>query len=311
MDFTLVRLATPSSRAGVFDDDALAAIVTASYQSDVSALDGPFLPVFDRFTIGVSVVPRTTVDGFWHTGNTRTEGRLEIAGLGRENAIRIDAFWRGAIIARPTPASGIIIDVESAWPSLGGIDAEIIAALGSLPADPIALENERRTRLLARIRATMAQPEALGDGDFAAWLAEQGVVSVGDMLDGRSSRAAADLKITISNPQRQEQSARELAVSVAILIRDTPVSLGDIVSQSKVVTEHLSEAGLDHAPDAELGGSPRLVAVWIVPEPVFDDVDWPGGTSGTPAERRLDRRRIAAQWLAPEGIAIVTTAAHP
>lgn len=311
MDFTLVRLATPGARAALFDDDALAAVVTASYQDDVSTLVGPFSAVFDQVTIGVSVVPRTTVDGFWQIGGARTEGRLEIAGIGRGGAVQVEALWRGSIVARAVTVTGEIIAVDSAWPSLGGIDAEIVAALGTLPGDPVALENARRTHLLSRLRAGMAQPDALDDASFSAWLAEQGIESVGPLLDGRGASAFATLKVQYSDPARQEQGSRDLPVTVAVMIRDAPVRLGDLVCQSKLVIEQLSEAGLAHPRDSAVDGPARIVACWIVPETVFDDVDWPGGTSGTPAERRLDRRRTAAQWLAPEGIAIVTTAAHP
>jgi hypothetical protein len=311
VDFTLVRLATPGARAGLFDDDALAAIVAGSYQDDVSTLSGPFSPVFDDVTIGVSVVPRTTVDGFWHGGSTRTEGRLEIAGIGRGGAVQVEALWRGSIVARAVPVTGALVAIETAWPRLDGIDAEIIAALGSLPDDPVALENARRAHLLSRLRAGMAQPDALDDAKFSTWLAEQGIESVAPLLDGRGARAVTTLQLQYSDPAGVEQSSRDLPVTVAIMIRDAPINLSDLVCQSKLVIEHLTEAGLAHPRDPELDGTARIVACWIVPEKVFDDADWPGGTSGNASEKRLDRRRTAARWLAAEGIAIVTIAAHP
>jgi hypothetical protein len=44
--------------------------------------------------------------------------------------------------------------------------------------------------------------------------------------------------------------------------------------------------------------------VWVVPAAVFDDADWPGGDSGSAAERRAARFQRAGQWLAGEGIGL-------
>jgi hypothetical protein len=49
----------------------------------------------------------------------------------------------------------------------------------------------------------------------------------------------------------------------------------------------------------------------MVPETLFDDNDWPGGTAGTIPEKRLQRRRAAAKWLGPEGIVFAPTPKHP
>ena len=310
-DFILLRLATPATRGTVFDALGLEAILKASYGAEVSTLSGPFQPIFDELAFGISVVPRATVDGWWNMAGVRSEGHFAIAGIGRQPAIRVDGLWRGAIVARATPAAGTIVDVDSAWPDPAGIDDEIIAALGSLPSDPIALENQRRTRYLARIRATMKQPTALTDGQFDAWLQRVGVTSMAELMAARGVIAAGTLKVTYSAPSNDVPvSPRPLPVSAALLVRDAPISLVDIVSDSRTVIEHLREAGLARAPDPDLGEQTRFVAAWIVPETVFDDADWPGGTSGTPPQRREDRRRNAAEWLGPEGIAIVTTAAH-
>jgi hypothetical protein len=51
--------------------------------------------------------------------------------------------------------------------------------------------------------------------------------------------------------------------------------------------------------------------VWMLPEAIFDDDDWPGGTTGTVVEKRLLRRRAAAAWLGPQGIVFAPTPNHP
>jgi hypothetical protein len=96
-----------------------------------------------------------------------------------------------------------------------------------------------------------------------------------------------------------------------VLLRDAPISLADVVVQSKAIIEHLREAGMERARDSEMSARAAVLAVWMVPETVFDDNDWPGGTSGTPPAKRLLRRRAAANWLGPEGIVFVPTPKHP
>ena len=48
----------------------------------------------------------------------------------------------------------------------------------------------------------------------------------------------------------------------------------------------------------------------MVSEKIFDDEDWPGGATGTDAEKRLLRRRAAAAWLGPQGIVFAPTPNH-
>ena len=55
--------------------------------------------------IGLSIPSRSTVDGWWNAGTTHNEGRFIIAGIGRDSSVRIDALWRGGIIARTSPAT--------------------------------------------------------------------------------------------------------------------------------------------------------------------------------------------------------------
>src|SRR5262245_18756422 len=105
VDFALVRLAQDATRASVFDQDSLGQIVAAAYASEAASLDGPYTGLFDEFQLGVPIPRRATVDGYWGslTGMERTEVRLALAGVGRASTVRVDALWRGSIVARTAP----------------------------------------------------------------------------------------------------------------------------------------------------------------------------------------------------------------
>jgi hypothetical protein len=312
VDFTLIRMADPATRASLFDDETLEQMTAAAYGEEAAALTGPYQPVFKEMEIGLSIPSRSTIEGWWNSGSTHNEGRFLIAGIGRDSSVRIDALWRGGIIARVTPATGRITEEIAEWPDPSGIDAEIEAALGALPADPIALEQERRNRFRVRIRTVLHQPDALTDAVFDDWLRRLGAVSVSDLMTRfRGVVSIGALRIRYSDPTAPPPSPRELPITAAVFLRDQPIALADIVSQSKLVREHLREAGVERARDADTSARAPILMVWMVPETVFDDDDWPGGTSGTPAERRLLRRRAAAAWLGPQGIAFAPTRKHP
>lgn len=312
IDFTLIQLADPATRASLFDGETLEQMAVAAYGEDAATLSGPFQPVFHEMEIGLSIPSRSTVDGWWNAGTTRYEGRFIIAGMGRDSPVRIDALWRGGIIARVTPATGKIIEEISEWPDPSGIDEEIIAALGGLPTNPITLERERRDRFLTRIRTTLHQPDAFTDGIFDDWLRRIGAESVSDLMTRfRGVISTGTLRIRYSDPTAPPPSPRELPITAAVLLRDQPISLAEILSHSKMVREHLREAGVERARDADMNVRAAILVVWMVPETIFDDDDWPGGTTGPVAEKRLLRRRAAAAWLGPQGIAFAPTPKHP
>jgi hypothetical protein len=312
VDFTLVRLADPATRASLFDDETLEQMAVAGYGDETATLTGPYQPIFDEMIIGLSIPNRSTVDGWWKAGTIHNEGRFIIAGMGRDSSVRIDALWRGGIIARTTPATGKIIEELSQWPDSSGIDAEIIAALGALPTDPVLLEKERRDRFLARIRAALPQPDAFTDAIFDEWLRSVGAESVGDLITRFGGVVSTGtLRIRYSDPTALPPSPRQLRITAAVLLRDQPLSLADILSQSKMIGEHLQEAGAERAREADISARAPILVVWMVPETVFDDNDWPGGTSGTAAEKRSGRRRAAAAWLGPQGIVFAPTPKHP
>src|SRR5690349_18620387 len=159
VDSVIVRLAADATRTSLFDNASLAQLLSAQYDTDTMQLTAPYAPVFDQFELGVSL----------------PEG----AGA---NQIRVDGFWRGRIVARTAIGGSVVDEVRSSWPDGHQIDAQIISALGSLPADVVALEQERRKRYIALLKAGMAQPDALTDDRFDAALRAAGLDSVGALL---------------------------------------------------------------------------------------------------------------------------------
>jgi hypothetical protein len=312
VDFTLVRLADPATRASLFDGETLEQMAVAGYGDEMATLSGPYQPVFDEVIIGLSIPNRSTVDGWWKAGSIHNEGRFIIAGMGRDSSVRIDALWRGGIIAHTTPATGKIVEEISEWPDAAGIDAEIIAALGALPTDPSLLDKERRDRFLARIRTALRQPDAFTDAIFDDWLRSIGAESVSDLMTRfRGVISTGTLRIRYSDPAALPPSPRQLRITAAVLLRDQAISLAEILSQSKTIAEHLREAGVERARDTDTSTRAPILVVWMVPETIFDDDDWPGGGSGPAAEKRLLRRRAAAAWLGPQGIVFAPTPKHP
>src|SRR5690606_24264330 len=115
------------------------------------------------------------------------------------------------------------------WTDADGIDEEIIAAIGALPADPAELEVQRRMRLLSRLRAGFRQPETLSEQWLDGWLAGLGVTSVGELLAGLHGQPASGaLHIGFSAPTIEAPAPRPLLVAVALLIRDKPLAVSQL-----------------------------------------------------------------------------------
>ncbi len=307
-DSTLVRLADPAARLGLLDTASLEQLVAAAYDTDAMPVEGPYQAVFDQLRLGMAIPRAGTLEGFWSPvgGAERTEARFRISGLGEGSTVRVDAFWKGSIIARAVPATSPITEVRTGWPDGAGIDAEIAAALGSLPADPVALEQERRARLLARVRGGVADPAAFTEASLDRWLAEAGVDTVGELLArGPLDARLGTVRVRFGPAPAGPATPVTLPIAAALLIRDTGFSLAQLLMESKLVREELEDLGLERPVDAGLRPRRRVLVAWLVPQTLFDDADWPGGTGTTPEALRAGRRQAAGRWLAQEGIGLV------
>lgn len=308
-DATLVKLADPSARGALFDDTALEQFVSASYDATSLNVTGPFSAIFDEMQFGVAASIIGRVEGTWGMPGApaRTEARLDFTGFAMFPVARVDALWRGAIVARTTQDTAPITSVDVDWPVLSGIDDEIIAALGALPTQPDLLETERRTRLGQRLAQSFAQPTLVTPERVDQWLRDVGAGTAGEFLSSFASvTRAAHTRITFAPLPQGAASPRRLPICVGLLIREAGFSLSELVWESRLVRDRLEPAGVERPRN----GAPRphhsIVIGWIVPAGVFDDADWPGATPGMSVPAARDARRAAAgQWLAREGIGLV------
>ena len=310
MDFAsrvIARLGDPTTRTGLFDELALRQLVRAAY-TEAAAVDAPFSPIFDQLDLGVTPKASGTVEGVWGAagGSSRTEAMFRVAGIGQAPGARIDAVWRGGIVARTIAQNDRVADVAVAWPTTAGIDEELVAA-GGLPADPVALEAARRARYLARIRADMNHGPALSDGALDKWLHRLGASSVGELVArDAATRSGAVTTVTFNEAPAVAPTPLTLPFSAVLLIRDEQTSLADLMAATREAWQQVRDDGFDQKPDVPWPIHNELVVAWLLPAAVFDDDHWPGDTAGlTNAEARELRRTAAGNWLADQGIGLV------
>jgi hypothetical protein len=238
VDQRLVQLADPATRPGVFDGVALEQLVDAAYDADGMGVQGPFSATFDEFRLGIAAQPLAALDGTWNPIGAvdRTEAHFRVAGLGDGFLPRVDALWRGSIVARFARGGELITSLVTTTPDARSIDAEV----------------------------------------------------------------------TFDAPQPVSATPRPLPIAAALLIRDAAgLSVAQLLADSKAVRERLTPYGVERSPDPTLRLREPLLIVWIVPEALFDDADWPGGGGGTASQQRAGRRAAAGEWLAREGIGLV------
>jgi hypothetical protein len=312
VDATLLKLATPADRANLFDQHALAQIAATAYDVDALAIEGPYQPHFDELRLGPNLPPVATVEGAWQpqTSTERTDVRVHVSGLAGPLVQRVDALWRGGIVARAIPLDSVIEEVTVDWPDPGLIDDEIRAAGGgALPGNPTTLENQRRQRLIDHIKAGLTEPDLLTDERFDALLASVGTGSVGDLIERvQAAAAVGTVNVTFSPPTAKQPTPKDLPLAAVLLIRDAAgLSLADLLAESHALRDRLDPLGFDIPSDTKLKRRTSLIVIWLLPIATFDDADWPGATAAMSAAAKRDARRAAAgEWLAAEGIGLVT-----
>ncbi|HKE86163.1 MAG TPA: hypothetical protein VKB50_20525 [Vicinamibacterales bacterium] len=313
IDKTLIKLAAPEARGALFDDTALAQLLAATYDLEGTPIEGPFQPVFDEIRLGLALSSIGEIDGAWNVMGTpeRTEAKFYLSGVKDTVPLRVDGYWRGHIQARAAAATARVTDARIAWPEFLSIDAEITSQLGSLPSDPAVLEEERSKRLLERIRAHVDQPAAFTEATLRTWIIHQRAGSVGELLGrGQAGLRVGTIQIGFSPAESGEPTSKSLPLAGLFLIRDAGFSVAQLLMESRLARVGLKPMGLERSPQPPLKSRESLIVIWMVPETVFDDPDWPGGNPGmTPAALRTARRNEAGQWLAREGIGLVAAPA--
>jgi hypothetical protein len=301
VDATLLRLADESARSTVFDNDSLSQILSASHDLSGAGVEEPFDLVFDDISFVHDDESSVGIDGSWMTmGHTeRTELTLRAAGLGRSMP-RIDLLIAGAVVATARGGGGRITAVDMNWLELAGIDSEITP----LPDDPAVLEQRRRERLLARVRARMSQPLVFDDNALGQWLTRLGVGSVTELMSAPVAAAGATLTITLGEGPEESVRRRRFPVAAALLIRDVPLSLAALLDETRRIRPYLHRLGFAAADDSQRRRQAPIVA-WVVPGALFEDAAWPGAAPGSTGEQRAERRRWAGAWLARERIGLI------
>jgi hypothetical protein len=221
-------------------------------------------------------------------------------------------LWRGALVARAVSPLSRITRAITGWSNTGGLDEEIARLPGGLPTNPTALETARRSHLLARVRAGLQQPDALSDAAFDRWLGQFGVNTVGELMARYADQiATAVAQVRFAAPPDEPASPRRLPVSAAILVRDRPLDIAQLLADSKLVRDQLDDLGVTHRSEPDAVARHAALVIWMIPDATFDDRDWPGGEDA-PSESAANqlRRRVAGRWLAREGIGLVTTPMH-
>lgn len=299
---TLVQFADPDTRAGLFDQTSLRQLLTATYVLDPTVFAGPFAAAFDEVRLGLDPVPKTRIEGRWSslTGPDVSEAALDLLGIGRP--IAIDGHWRGRITATADAGGDRIEAVSAAAPTLADVDARVAATNGGLPADPAALETERRLAMRELLTGPAASLDGLPEAAVDTLLTRRGVESVGALLSG-SGAPPIGLAVRSSEGEVGAPAIRALPFAGILLIGGADVSLLDLLRRGRMAVERLSYLALSATEAAPPLRHP-LVAVWMLPLSVFEDDDWPGADAAA-------RRSNAGDWLAEQGIGLVAVPEAP
>lgn len=300
VDAVVLRCATAEGRATLLDQDGLAQMVEAAFDVTALPVQGPYAMTVDTLDLGLELVRPAVLSGAYTAvpGAIPAELRLRIDGLAPAQPLRVDALWRGALIARQVPQEDRVTAVSGAFASTD-IDRAIIADLGALPTNAAVLEAERRRRLLRRLRAGDAVPDAINDLALDRMLAVAGVTDTASLLAGRGTTGLGTFRIGFSAAAAVAAVPVPitLPVTVAVIARDAPLHLSALLAESRSIRAALADdPSVQPAAAARRRRTPILV-LWAIPGSLLDDTGWPGAD-------RPARRTAAAGLLAGQGIAL-------
>ncbi|HEX7245263.1 MAG TPA: hypothetical protein VF245_06850 [Solirubrobacterales bacterium] len=167
VDATLLKLAATAERPSLFDQAALAQLAAAAYDVDALAIEGPYQPSFEELRLGPHLASVATAEGEWRDQSDpagRTELRLLLGGVAPAPGPRVDALWRGDIVARAVPLDSTIEGAEVAWRSSDPVEADGAVTVAFSPpgtAQPLPRELPVAVALLIRDSAGLSLAELL------------------------------------------------------------------------------------------------------------------------------------------------------
>jgi hypothetical protein len=297
-DGILIRLFEPATRAAILDDGALTSLIAAGFDSTLDPLVGPHALIVDSAEFGVELDAPTTVHGRYESSvnappaDIRLQARLPRYG----EALRVDALWRGALVARRIPMDSVI---EQAAPQFVKFDIdEALLAAGPLPADPVALEAARRAELLARLKATARFPEQIDARTLASMLSAAGFETVAALLDAGGSAALGGVRLRFSAPAPGAvPTPVQLPVTIAVFIREDIESLSAFLALARAARRLLADDAAVQPAPAPLPRRCQIAALLVLPAAALAQPGWPGANAA-------ERRAVATKLLAQECIGL-------
>lgn len=308
IDKTVLKLSEDASRLALFDDAALEQILSAGYDTSVTPVNAPFSAEFDEFTLGFADFLLSPLEGQVYLNGAQEPGRiaLQFSDIQGANSLKAEALWRGSIIARSAPEDSVITSADFSWPAMGEIDSAIIAADGSLPTNITVLEQKRRAALVTHMKGLLQDPQVFSEHYLDELLSDLGVSGVSELID-RPTGIPGAVRIGFSAPSGAPPTPQRFPVVAAILVRDVGFSVRDLLFESKLLRQRMDRAGVEKPRSKSLPLRRGILVIWILPEAVFGDAGWPGATASMSAAQAIAARRSrAGQWLAKEGIGLVS-----
>lgn len=311
-DRLLNRLAHPDLRANLLGDSESEKILDAAYAtstSDKLNVSAPFTPDFEQFKIGHLLQPQAEIHGTWAPlSNPAESTQASFNGTlpsSTTSHLAIDALWLGSITSTVEITSGNISKVSTTPIQLSGLDDEIISSQGSLPSDPQLLETARFQALTNLLASSVNQGNAIDAHTTSAFLKQNKAASVAELLGKQKALSHLGLTIQFQETGAGTQTTKTFPVCVALKCLENITPLRETISNAKLIQATLANAFPQQGIPEAAPLHPVVVAI-ICPETIFSDADW-HSTPGTPNDQLIPNRiDLASQWLAAEGIALLT-----
>jgi hypothetical protein len=135
----LLRLADPSARGGLLDENALLALATVCYEIDPATVVGATTAIYDRVDVAVPIVPQASASArLMRTGDPLPWDVIATWDGGLAPTPGADLIWAGSLVLRAAGGDGTIDQVTATDQGLdgGGRDRISLALQMSAPPAP-------------------------------------------------------------------------------------------------------------------------------------------------------------------------------